>query len=546
MSASLFSAAASYAAGNGPYSVAVADVNGDGRPDLVVADHSGGVDVLLGNGSGGFSTATSYAAGDDPISVVVTDVNGDGHPDLVVADQGRFVLQIGQFVLQIGQYVGGNVDVLLGNGSGGFSAATSYAAGISPNSVAVADVNGDGRPDLVVADENGGVDVLLGNGLGGFSAATSYATGSIPYSVAVADVNVDGRPDLVVADLNGGASVLLNGDVAQTYSLDATGLAGLSGSNTGIAVNEIPCFCRGTHIATPRGEVAVERLWVGDLVLTRSGAAVPLTWIGRGRSLVTAANPHARPIIVRAGALADGVPARNLYLTRGHSLLLDGVLIPVEYLVNDRSVLWDAQARVVEFFHLELEHHDVLLVDGAEAESYREDGNRHLFHNTDAPRHARHGMIPYAPVLTGGPEVDRVWARLLTRATLKEVALAEDADLHLLSDGVRVEGASEDPMRQYFHLERVPFELRIGSRVCNPVQLGTGRDPRDLGVALRRLALHGEGAELVLGWARRGSRRASTAPSPRRGAAGPRGTRWCPPAPWRRSRARWRWRSSSA
>ncbi len=195
-------------------------------------------------------------------------------------------------------------------------------------------------------------------------------------------------------------------------------------------------------------------------MLTRSGAALPLTWVGCGRSLVTAANPHARPIIVRWGALADGVPARDLHLTRGHSLLLDGVLIPIEYLINDRSVLWDAQARVVEFFHLELEHHDMLLAEGAEAQSYREDGNHHLFHNADAPRYATHGMAPYAPVRTGRPEVDR----------------------HRL------------------RLEQVPFELRIGSRVCNPVQLGPGRDPRDLGGALRRLVLRGEGAELVLGW----------------------------------------------
>ncbi len=89
---------------------------------------------------------------------------------------------------------------------------------------------------------------------------------------------------------------------------------------------------------------------------------------------------------------------------------------------------------MVEFFHLELEHHDILLADGAEAESYREDGNRHLFHNIDLPRHATHGMAPYAPVRTGGPEVDR----------------------------------------HRFRLEHVPFGLRIGSRVCNPVCLRMG------------------------------------------------------------------------
>ena len=209
-----FAEATSYAAGSAPYSVAVADVNGDGHLDLLVADLGGGVSVLLGNGSGGLTAATSYAAGSTPGFVAVADVDGDGHPDLIVADRS------------------GGVDVLLGNGSGGFAAATSYAAGSNPVSVAVADVNDDGRPDLVVADENNGVvadesdgvDVLLGNGSGGFAEATSYAAGSAPYSVAVADVNGDGHPDLLIADQGGGVDVLLGdglGSFATTSYNDA-------------------------------------------------------------------------------------------------------------------------------------------------------------------------------------------------------------------------------------------------------------------------------------------------------------------------------------
>jgi hypothetical protein len=114
-------------------------------------------------------------------------------------------------------------------------------------------------------------------------------------------------------------------------------------------------------------------------------------------------------------ALADNVPYYDLRVTKGHSFLLDGVLIPVEFLVNHRSILWDDHAREVTIYHLELATHDVLLANGAPAESYRDDGNRWLFHNANtgwdlAPQE------PCAPVLTGGPVVDAVWRRLLGRS----------------------------------------------------------------------------------------------------------------------------------
>jgi hypothetical protein len=83
-------------------------------------------------------------------------------------------------------------------------------------------------------------------------------------------------------------------------------------------------------IRTERGEVPVEELALGDRVMTVSGAARPIVWIGVGRDLVTRRNGLARPIIVRRVALADDVPARDLFLTHGHALYLDGVLIPVE------------------------------------------------------------------------------------------------------------------------------------------------------------------------------------------------------------------------
>ena len=190
-----------------PDSVAIADVNGDGYPDLVVADYfqdgsgnSGGVSVLLNNGDGTFQPPVSYGVpGYIAVSVAVADVNNDGKPDLLVANDCL------DFSCKSGSVV-----VLLGNGDGTFQPGTAYTSGVAATSLAVADLNGDGHPDLVVADMGvwpntyGAVSVLLGNGDGTFQPAVTYSSGAGgAYSVAVADVNGDGKPDIVVADEGG-------------------------------------------------------------------------------------------------------------------------------------------------------------------------------------------------------------------------------------------------------------------------------------------------------------------------------------------------------
>ena len=119
-------------------------------------------------------------------------------------------------------------------------------------------------------------------------------------------------------------------------------------------------------ILTDKGEAPVEELAVGDHVINLAGVAKPIRWIGIGRDLVTHRNSLARPIIVRQGGLADNVPHRDLYLTHGHALYLNGALIPVENLVNHCSILWDETARVVEYYHIEIEGHDVLVANGAQ------------------------------------------------------------------------------------------------------------------------------------------------------------------------------------
>jgi len=262
----------------------------------------------------------------------------------------------------------------------------------------------------------------------------------------------------------------------------------------------VVCFAAGTHLATPGGEVPVERLAIGDPVLTASGKAKPIRWIGHGCHLITKPRlDGAAPVIVRAGALGEGMPRRDLRLTKGHSLFVDGVLIPVEFLINHRTILWDDRPQVIEFYHVELEGHDVLIAEGAPSESYRDDGNRGMFDSVNPAWDVRPEIPPCAPVLTVGPEVDRAWRRLSELAG-QPAALTGDPDLHLVADGARVDAASVADQVYRFELAAAPATLRVASRSAVPAAVGLNRDERRLGVALRRIVLSAGGAPMELGY----------------------------------------------
>jgi hypothetical protein len=201
----------------GGKAMAVADLNGDGKPDLVITlspptnPSITGVAVLLGKGDGTFQSPVNYTIGANAQSIAVGDLNGDGKPDLAVADLGATSL-----VDQLGMNPGSAVAGLLGNGDGTFQAAVRYPVVKGANSVAMADFNGDGKADLAVLSVDatsvtGVLTVLLGNGDGTFRNALNYGAGSDSVALALGDVNGDGKPDLVVADdLANALLVLLN------------------------------------------------------------------------------------------------------------------------------------------------------------------------------------------------------------------------------------------------------------------------------------------------------------------------------------------------
>ncbi len=268
-------------------------------------------------------------------------------------------------------------------------------------------------------------------------------------------------------------------------------VAGNDGSgHVGVHLASALCFCGGALIATPAGEVPVERLAVGDMVMTNAGHMRPIVWIGVGRVLATQGRrTAATPVIVRKGALADNVPHQDLRVTKGHSLYLDDALIPVGLLINQRSILWDDRAQEVELYHIELASHDVLLANGSPAESYRDDGNRWLFANANTGwGHPR--QVPCAPVLDGGPVVDAVWRRLLARAGgPARMPTTDDPDLHLVVDGIRVDGRQWPNGIHLFDLPKASVKVQVVSRVGTPSALGLVRDPRALGIALRQILL---------------------------------------------------------
>jgi hypothetical protein len=252
-----FQPAATYASGGYPWNnafvpqILVGDLNGDGKSDLVVSNEcdgsgstcaNGTVGILLGNGDGTFRPVLVYNSGGAVAGgIVLADFNHDGKTDLAVSNCADTLSDCGTG--------NGSVGVLLGNGDGTFQPAITYGSGspgLFASALAEADLNRDGKPDLVIANpggndgnSEGSAGVLLGNGDGTFQPVVTYDSGgNDANSIEIADLNNDGIPDLVLADISGTVGVLL-GKGDGTFGPVESLYAGGGNSTVGTMVSDI-------------------------------------------------------------------------------------------------------------------------------------------------------------------------------------------------------------------------------------------------------------------------------------------------------------------
>jgi T5SS/PEP-CTERM-associated repeat protein/autotransporter passenger strand-loop-strand repeat protein len=272
--------------------------------------------------------------------------------------------------------------------------------------------------------------LAIGGVISGFTAGDTIDLTAIAYG-APNSVGLNGADELQINE--GGATYDLQfaGDyTGQTFSLsaDSTNL------DAGTDITDTPCYCRDTLIRTKRGQKPVQKLKIGDEVVTKSGASRPIKWIGRrsygGRFVM--GREDILPICIKAGALGDDVPKRDLWISPHHAMYLEGVLIEAKDLVNGVSIVQAERVENVEYFHIELETHDVIIAEGAPSETFLDDDSRGMFHNAHEYRtlYADAAVAPpqyCAPRRDHGYEVERARQRIALRAGLR----AQDEASHL-------------------------------------------------------------------------------------------------------------------
>ena len=456
---------------------------------------SGGVEVVS---SGGVASGTTILNGGS--QVIST---GGSATSAVVSSGGAEYVSSGgvasgttisnggsQFVYVSGSAVGAVVD---SGGAeyvslGGVASGTTVAGGGS-------EIVFSGGSAVGTVVSSGGVEVVHG---GGVATSTTVEHGG---EIDLADLKFSGG----TANING-SDVLTVTEGANTYTQQLAGsyageVVSLSADAGGGTLADIVCFASGSAIRTVQGDVPVERLAIGDLVVTASGKRRPIRWIGH-RKVDCRRQPIASevmPIRIRAHAFGPEKPARDLWISPGHGICVDvvgQVLIPASALINSATV---AQVDVDEviYWHVELDSHDILLAENLPTESYLEMENRAFFiENTMVALDVGPDARPKThddfcrPFHVEGALVEVVRAQMRLRAKALGWTIEEkpNAGLHLDVDGLPIYSATDGPTA-CFAVPARSEDVWIVSDVSRLCDVSESSDPRRLGVCIGSLAI---------------------------------------------------------
>jgi glycosyltransferase involved in cell wall biosynthesis len=264
------------------------------------------------------------------------------------------------------------------------------------------------------------------NVISGFAPGDTIDITDLTTMAAQATLAIVGTTDVLSIPYSSGdgGTLQLYLDPTGTYTGDVFDLAAATAPLTGTVLTlQATCYGRGTLILTDRGEVPVEDLRIGDRVVTHAGDRRPIRWIGRRayNGIFAAGKPGILPVRIAAGALADAVPRRDLLVSPQHAMLIDGLLIPAAALVNGRSIVQAESVDRVEYFHVELDSHDVIVAEGAPSESFVDDDNRAMFDNADEYHALYPGAMTVparycAPRVEDGEDFEAIRRRLAIRA----------------------------------------------------------------------------------------------------------------------------------
>jgi autotransporter passenger strand-loop-strand repeat protein len=391
--------------------------NGGNESDTVVS--TGGVLQLTDGGGGWYATilsggALSILGGSVGVSTTVSSggtesLAGGAERYTAVKDGGAEIVSAAGITSFTTISAGGRESVQ----SGGSASATTIDGGtlvLSAGAVTLSDIAFSGIGGALDIVDSAAVPATV---ISSFAASDSIDFGFLTSS-AGDSYSVAG--DIVTVSAGGHTyDLTIDGATAGGFDL----VAGTQGELV-LAV----CYYPGTRIGTPGGAVAVERLAIGDAVITADGRTLPVRWIGRNTVSTRFADPlRVLPIRIRAGALAEGRPARDLLVSPEHALLVEAILIQAGALVNGLSILRERDVpESFTYYHVELAEHALILAEGTAAETFVDNVHRSVFDNWDE-HEALYGHVPIAEMDYPRAQSHRqvpsdIHARLMARARL--------------------------------------------------------------------------------------------------------------------------------